>query len=78
MYQRLKELREDVDLRQRELAKYLHCTQVCYSRYELGKRDIPTYALIKLAEFYNTSTDYLLGLTNEPKPYPRKKKPEER
>lgn len=78
MYQRLKEMREDKDLPQKELAKYLHCTQVCYSRYELGKSDIPTDSLIKLAEFYNTSIDYLLGLTNEPKPYPRKKKTEER
>lgn len=74
MYRRLKEMREDKDLRQKELAKHLHCTQVCYSRYELGKRDIPTDSLIKLAEFYDT--DYLLGLTNEPKPYPRKKKEE--
>lgn len=76
MYRRLKEMREDKDLRQKELAKHLHCTQVCYSRYELGKRDIPTDSLIKLVEFYDTSIDYLLGLTNEPKPYPRKKKEE--
>lgn len=55
MYRRLKEMREDKDLRQKELAKHLHCTQVCYSRYELGKRDIPTDSLIKLAEFYDTS-----------------------
>lgn len=74
MYRRLKELREDKDLPQRNLAKHLNCTQVCYSRYELGKRDIPTYALIKLADYYGTSVDYLLGLTDEQRPYPRKKK----
>lgn len=69
MYRRIRDLREDHDLLQKDLADYLQCTQVCYSNYETGKRDIPTDVLILLAKFYNTSTDYLLGLTNETKPY---------
>ncbi len=72
MYQRIRDLREDRDLTQQNLADYLHCTQTCYSNYELGYHDIPTEVLIKLSQFYNTSTDYLLGLTDQPKPYPRK------
>ena len=71
MYERIRELREDKDLYQKDLAKYLHCTQVTYSRYELGQRDVPTDVLIKLAKFHNTSVDYLLGLTDEKKPYKR-------
>ncbi|MCI8395687.1 MULTISPECIES: helix-turn-helix transcriptional regulator [Eubacteriales] len=74
MYQKIRDLREDMDLKQQALATYLHCTQACYSNYELGYRDIPTEVLIKLSEFYNTSVDYLLELTDEPKPYPRKKR----
>lgn len=66
MYKRIRDLREDNDLKQRELAEYLNCSQVCYSKYELGERDIPTDVLIKLAKFYNTTTDYLLGLTDKP------------
>ena len=65
MYKRIRELREDNDLLQKHLAEYLHCSQVAYSRYEMGTRDIPTQVLIKLAKFYNTSTDYILGLTNK-------------
>ena len=65
MYEKIRELREDNDLLQKDLARYLHCSQVAYSRYELGLRDIPTEVLILLAKFYNTSVDYLLGLTNE-------------
>ena len=65
MYKRIRELREDNDLLQRQLAEYLHCSQVAYSRYELGTRDIPTQVLIDLAKFYNTTTDYILGLTDE-------------
>lgn len=65
MYQRIRDLREDNDLKQIDVANYLNCSQVCYSHYELGKRDIPTEVLIKLAKFYKTSTDYILGLTNE-------------
>ncbi len=71
MYKRLRDLREDSDLLQKDLAAYLNCTQVCYSSYELGKRDIPTDVLIKLAAFHHTSVDYLLGLTNVRKPYPK-------
>ena len=70
MYDRIRSLREDHDLRQKDLALYLQCTQVCYSNYETGKRDIPTDVLIMLAKYYNTSTDYLLNLTDIPLPYP--------
>ena len=67
MYKRLRELREENKLLQKNLAEYLHCSQVAYSRYELGARDIPTEVLIKLAEFYNISVDYLLGLSDNRK-----------
>ena len=70
MYRRIKDLREDHDLYQKDLAQYLQCTQVCYSNYETGKRDIPTEILLRLADFYGTSVDYLLGRTDEPAPYP--------
>ena len=71
MYCRIRYLREDHDLLQKDIAAYLKCTQVCYSNYEMGKRDIPTDVLKALALFYDTSVDYLLGLTDEAKPYPR-------
>lgn len=74
MYRRIRDLREDRDLYQKDLAEYLKCTQVCYSHYEMGKRDIPTDVLMKLADFYQTSTDYLLGRTDEKKPYPESRK----
>ena len=74
MYRRLHDLRVDSDLLQKDIADYLQCTQVSYSYYELGKRDIPTDVLIKLADFYHTSTDYLLGLTDVREPYPRASK----
>ena len=64
MYDRIRSLREDKDIFQREIAEYLNCSQVTYSRYELGTRDIPTQVLISLAKFHNTSVDYLLGLTD--------------
>ena len=64
MYRRIKDLREDHDLYQKDLAQYLQCTQVCYSNYETGKRDIPTEVLLRLADFYGTSVDYLLGRTD--------------
>ena len=73
VYSRIRDLREDSDLKQAALAKYLNCTQVCYSQYELGKRDIPTDVLIKLADYYGTSIDYLLGRTDVKKPYPAAK-----
>lgn len=72
VYFRLRDLREDRDLSQKDLAAYLHCSQVCYSRYELGTRSIPISILIQLALFYNTSIDYLVGLTDLPAPYPRR------
>lgn len=71
MYHRIRDLREDRDLTQTDLARYLKCSQVCYSHYELGKRDIPTEVLIRLGAFYQTSIDYLLGVTDEMRPYPR-------
>ena len=67
MYQRIRDLREDQDLKQRHLAEYLNCSHQVYSNYELGQRDIPTDVLIRLSRFYQVSTDYLLGLTNNPK-----------
>ena len=67
MYRRIRDLREDCDLKQKQLAEYLNCSQQVYSNYELGQRDIPTDVLIKLSNFYNVSTDYLLGLTANPK-----------
>ena len=73
MYRRIRDMREDADLLQKDIADYLKCTQVSYSYYELGKRDIPTDVLIRLALFYKTSTDYLLGLTDVKIPYPKAK-----
>ncbi len=68
-YSRLKDLREDRDLVQKEVAAYLGIDQRVYSNYETGKREIPTRFVIALADFYATSTDYILGRTNNPKPY---------
>jgi transcriptional regulator with XRE-family HTH domain len=65
-------MREDRDLLQTDLAHYLKCTQVCYSNYERGTRDIPVEVLCQLADFYQTSTDYLLGRTDVPTAYPKK------
>lgn len=72
MYRRIRDLREDKDLTQKQLACALNCSQQVYSNYELGQRDIPTQTLIAIADFYDTSTDYLLGRTNVPLPYPKK------
>ncbi len=66
MYRRIKDLREDRDLTQSTLAKILGMSQTGYSKYETGENDIPTNILIKLARFYNTSIDYLLGETDNP------------
>ena len=71
---RLKDLREDNELLQKDIAKVLNITQTNYSKYELGKINIPNDALKQLALFYKTSVDYILGLTNEIKPYKRVKK----
>lgn len=66
---RIKDLREDNDLTQRELAEYLHIKQNTYSQYENGQRQLPIEALVMLAKYYKTSTDYILGLTNKKEPY---------
>ena len=65
MYRRIRELREDADLTQMEMARVLNCSQQVYSNYELGQRDIPTAVLIALAQYHKTTTDYILGLTNK-------------
>ncbi|MCV4230554.1 helix-turn-helix domain-containing protein [Virgibacillus sp. LDC1] len=70
MYQRIRSLREDKDLTQSQIAAYLNCCQRIYSNYERGEVDIPTAILIKLADFHQTSTDYLLNRTNIKKAYP--------
>lgn len=67
-YPRLKDLREDHDLVQKEIAAYLSIDQRVYSNYETGKREIPTRFVVALAKFYKTSADYILGLSNDPKP----------
>ncbi len=69
MYPRIRDLREDHDLTQTKLAKLIGMSQTGYSKYETGENDVPTSILIKLALLYNTSIDYILGLTNEKKPY---------
>ena len=68
---RLKEMREDSDIKQKEIAEYLHIKQNTYSQYENEQRQIPIDMLIKLAEFYDTSVDYLLGLTHIKEKYPK-------
>lgn len=72
MKTRIKDLREDKDLTQTEISILLNISQVAYSYYELNKRSIPLETLCKLADFYNTSVDYLLYRTNEIKPYQKK------
>ena len=71
-FQRLKDLRDDKDLSQAEVAGLLNIRQTVHSRYERGAQTIPLQHLLKLADFYNTSTDYILGRTNQQKPYPKK------
>ena len=66
---RIRDLREDRDLTQKQIAEFLHIKQNTYSQYENGHRQIPVDILISLAQFYNTSVDYLLGRTNEKRPY---------
>lgn len=65
MYSRIRDLREDKDLTQKQLAEILGMSQTGYSKYETGENDIPTHILIKLADFYGTTTDYILGRTAE-------------
>ncbi len=73
MYSRIRDLREDRDLNQTQVAKMLNMSQTGYSKYETGENDIPTEILIKLAEFYNTSIDYLLNQTDNPMRYESKR-----
>ena len=71
---RLKDIREDSDITQTEIAEFLHIKQNTYSQYENGQRGLPVEVLIKLADYFNTSTDYILGLTDVKEPYPAVKK----
>ena len=73
MYPRIRAMREDRDLNQTKVAKLLGMSQTGYSKYETGQNDIPTQVLIKLARFYDTSVDYLLGLTDQSQAYPRQR-----
>ena len=74
MLHRLRGLREDKDLSQQEMADFLSVGQSTYSDYELEKVNIPIDSLRKLAVFFNTSVDYILDMTDDPRPYPRKKR----
>lgn len=71
MYPRIRDLREDLDMNQTQVAQYLGMSQTGYSKYETGENNVPSQVLIKLAKLYDTSIDYLLGLTVEKKPYVR-------
>ena len=66
LYRRIRDLREDRDLTQKNLSTFLNCSQQVYSNYELGQRDIPTDILIRLSKFYDVSVDYILGITDNP------------
>ena len=66
MFQRIRDLREDRDLTQKQVATVLNCSQQVYSNYELGQRDLPTAVLLALVDYYGVSTDYILGRTNDP------------
>lgn len=70
---RIRDLREDNDLTQQQVAQYLNIRQNTYSQYETGIRQLPVEVLVALAAFYKTSTDYLLGITDTKKPYPKTK-----
>ena len=69
MFKRIRDLREDNDKTQKEISTYLMCDQSLYSKYERGVREVPIYVIIKLSQLYNTSTDYILGLTDNKEPY---------
>lgn len=73
MYRRIRELREDNDLTQKQVGEKLNMSQTGYNQYEIGKNDIPTRVLIELSKIYNVSIDYILEMTDETKPYSRKK-----
>jgi len=68
---RIRDCREDRDITQKQLADYLRCDQSLYSKYERGERDVPLHVMIRLADYYGTSIDYLVGRTDEIKPYRR-------
>ena len=72
MHLRIRDLREDNDLTQTQIAEYLICDQSLYSKYERGERSLPLELAIKLADYYGVSVDYLLGRTEIREPYPRK------
>ncbi len=74
MYPRLRDLREDNDMNQTQVAHLLNMSQTGYSKYETGENDVPTQVLLQLAEYYGTSVDYLLGRTDERTPYPSSEK----
>ncbi len=76
IYRRIRDLREDRELTQTQLAKILGMSQTGYSKYETGENDIPTAILIQLALFYNTSIDYLLGQTDYARRYPDSSHPQ--
>lgn len=73
MYPRIRDLRNDKDMTQKEVAEVLGMSQTGYSKYETGENDTPTAVLIQLAQLHKTSVDYLLGLTDVREPYPRKR-----
>lgn len=73
MFERIRNLREDRDLKQEDIAKILSCSQACYSNYENGRRDIPSEVWNILADYYSVSVDYLMGRTNVKDPYPKNK-----
>ena len=69
LFKRIRDLREDRDLKQKDLAEYLKIHQTTYSDYEIGKLNVPIEVLMKLAQYYGTSVDYLVGFTDDLKPY---------
>ena len=73
-YRRLRDLREDHDLKQKEIAQLLDIDQQVYSNYETGKQTLPVRYLLQLADYYGTSTDYILGRTDNPVPYEKRRK----
>ena len=73
-YRRLRDLREDHDLKQKEIAQLLDIDQRVYSNYETGKQTLPVRYLLQLADYYGTSTDYILGRTDNPVPYEKRRK----
>ncbi|MBM6693772.1 helix-turn-helix transcriptional regulator [Pseudoflavonifractor capillosus] len=70
---RIRDMREDQDISQQQIADYLMCDQSLYSKYERGERTVPLEIMVKLADYYHTSIDYLVGITDQKAPYPRSK-----